>query len=38
VLFISRGKIIAAGNGDGTISYWELASGKEVKVFDNHLS
>jgi WD40 repeat protein len=28
--------MIAAGNGDGTISYWEVASGKEIRVLKGH--
>jgi WD40 repeat protein len=28
--------MIVAGNDDGTISYWELASGKEIKVLKGH--
>jgi WD40 repeat protein len=36
VVFISHGKIIAAGNGDGTISYWEVNSGKELRVLKGH--
>src|SRR5438128_11302810 len=35
-VFSRDGKKIYAGNGDGTISEWDVDSGKETKVWEAH--
>src|SRR5260370_19933455 len=36
IVFSRDGEKIYAGNGDGTISEWDVASGKETKVWKAH--